>query len=371
MKIPPNDYSLDTFLQYLAENTQELFTRKERKWLKVYLIFVQSDWLKLFEKFKPEKFGEITHITMELDSPVSIDFYVYERAPGLLMFFTSSTEDDYERSLKRFIDSTRGITEMWIPPDRIEEAKVHILSRYSGRIYRFIGRRTTITATPVKVRPEFKRRINYSGADAGETLKEMEYMYGVLPISIDFAVAEGNVKLTNDGLFVLRTINKKTLEIMLDVVHIILGEQRSLQSVTQNVSAKTEIVRIGEKEFKVPEIVAARIRLETQKLNAVLVERLFGQREPVFEDEGSPSQTSLASEFSFVDTTVMEGSLQFSGTVVDEFKGTVFGLSGGENEILLIPKHYTTFESFVRFFRMVVEDIDKDAKLSLLSEQLA
>lgn len=371
MKIPPNDYSIETFLQYLVENTQELFTRKERKWLKVYLIFVQSDWLNLFRQFRPEKFGDIVHLSTEADSPTSIDFYVFERAPGLLMFFTSSTEDDYEKSLKRFIDSTRGITEMWIPPERIERAKTHILSKYSGKIYRFIGRRNTITPTPARVRPEFRRRINYSGADAEETLKEMEQMYGILPISIEFSLGEDSLKITNDGLFVLRTINEKTLQIMLDVVHIMLGEQLALKSITQNVSAKTEIIRIGEKDFRVPEISAARIHLRTQNLNAVLVERLFGQREQLFEDESLPAQASLISEFSFVDTTVLEGSLQFSGTVVDEFKGTVFGLSGGESEILLIPKHYTTFESFVRFYRMVVEDIDKDAELSLLSERLA
>jgi hypothetical protein len=371
MKIPPGNYTLETFLEYLAENTKELFTQQERKWLKVYLIFVQSDWLKLFEEFKPEKLGDIVHVSMAMGPMSSIDFYVFERAPGLLLFFTSSTEDDYEKSLKRFIDSTRGITEMWISPDRFDEAKSRVISQYKGRVYRFIGRRTAITPIPAKFRPEFRRRISYSGADAEETLKEIEQLYGVLPISIDFAIGDDSVKITNDGLLVLRTINPRTLQVLLDVVDIMLGAQRTLQKVTQNVSAKMETIRIGDKDFKVPEIVAARIHLRSQNLNAVLVEQLFGQREQPFEDETITPQTPSASEFSFIDTTVLEGSLQFSGTVVDEFKGTVFGLSGGESEILLIPKHYTTFESFVRFYRMIVEDVDKEAELSILSEQVA
>jgi hypothetical protein len=101
-----------------------------------------------------------------------------------------------------------------------------------------------------------------------------------------------------------------------------------------------------------------------------LVERIFGEREDIVEDDVLPAQRPWSDEFSFVDKTILEGSLSFSGTVIDEYKGTIFGLSGGENEILLIPKHHTTFESFVRFYRMIVEKIDDEAELSLLSEEV-
>jgi hypothetical protein len=370
VKIPPGEYTLDSFLEYLADNTNELFTREERKWLKVYLIFVERDWLKLFEQFAPTKLGDIFHVSIGANALANIDFYVYERAPGLLMFFTSSTEEDYERSLKRFIESTRGITEMWIPPARIEDAKALVLSQYSGKIYRFIGRRSTITPTPARIRPEYNRRISYSGMDAQETLKEMQETYGIIPFSIDFSVGDDSFKITNDGLFVLRTINERTLKIMSDVVDVMLGKQLKMQKLTQGVTATTELFQIGQKMFRVPEIVAAKVYLKTQRLNAVWVERFFGRRRDVFTEE-LKLQDSEPSEFSFIDTTILEGSLVFSATVIDEFKGTIFGLSGGENEILLIPKHNTTFESFVRFYRLIVEDLDKDAELSILSEQIA
>jgi hypothetical protein len=369
LKIPPGEYTLQSFLQYITDHTRELFAPEERKWLKVYLIFVQVDWTKLFSEFKPQKLGQFLRIPMSTESS-TIDFYAYEYAPGLLMFFTSSTEEDYERSLEKFINSTRGITEMWIPPARFEEAKTHVLSKYNGEIYKFIGRRTAITKIPAKRRPEYQRRISYSGLDGQETLKEVRETYGVLPISIEFVVGQDKFKITNDGLFVLRTINLKALQIMLDVVDIILGKQLHFEKVTQGVSANVELVQIGERRFRIPEIVAAKITLKTQTLNAILVERIFGQREDIVEDDVLPAQRPWSDEFSFVDKTVVEGSLSFSGTVVDEHKGTVFGLSGGENEILLIPKHHTTFESFVRFYRMIVEKIDDEAELSLLSEEI-
>jgi len=369
MKIPPGSYTIESFLEYLADNTDELFTREERKWLKVYLIFVRRDWTKLFEEFAPTRLGDIYHIIVGAKGSPGIDFYVYERAPGLLMFFTSSTEEDYEKTLKRFIESTRGITEMWIPPHRIEDAKGLVLSQYKGKIYRFIGRRTSITPTPARTRPEYGRRINYSGMDAGETLKEMQETYGIIPFSLDFAVGDDSFKITNDGLFVLRTINEHTLRIMVTVIDAMLGYQLEMQKLTQGIAATTEFHKIGESTVRIPEIVAAKIRLKAQKLNAVWVERFFGQRRDLLGEE-LPAQDSEQPEFSFIDTTVVEGSLLYSATVIDEFKGTIFGLSGGEDEMLLVPKHRTTFESFVRFYRNIVEDIDKEAELSILSEQI-
>ena len=74
MKIPVGEYTLESFLEYVTDHTDELFAREERKWLKVYLIFVQVDWMKLFSEFKPEKIGNFVHVPMSTEGS-SIDFY--------------------------------------------------------------------------------------------------------------------------------------------------------------------------------------------------------------------------------------------------------------------------------------------------------
>ena len=74
-------------------------------------------------------------------------------------------------------------------------------------------------------------------------------------------------------------------------------------------------------------------------------------------------------DFSFIDQNINDDpELLFSATVVDQNKGTVFGLSGAKNEMILVPKHYTTFESFIRFFNFVSEVFDDEAELSTFSE---
>ncbi|MGC1928439.1 MAG: hypothetical protein WA667_05645 [Candidatus Nitrosopolaris sp.] len=65
----------------------------------------------------------------------SIDFYIYQWVPGLLLIFTSSTEKDYEKNSKR------GITESWIKPSVFQEMKDFLVEKYDAEIYRFISRR--------------------------------------------------------------------------------------------------------------------------------------------------------------------------------------------------------------------------------------
>jgi hypothetical protein len=86
--------------------------------------------------------------------------------------------------------------------------------------------------------------------------------------------------------------------------------------------------------------------------------------------DSSDEEDELEEGFSFVDTYVKEGPFFFSATVVDENKGTVFGLSGIENEIALIPKHRTTFETFIKFYNAISDNFDETAQLTTFSEKL-
>lgn len=76
----------------------------------------------------------------------------------------------------------------------------------------------------------------------------------------------------------------------------------------------------------------------------------------------------IHSDFSFVDTSISEQPLIFTATVVDETKRTIFGISGNENELTIIPKHRVTFESFIGFYNFVIENFDQGAKMRLFSE---
>jgi hypothetical protein len=65
---------------------------------------------------------------------------------------------------------------------------------------------------------------------------------------------------------------------------------------------------------------------------------------------------------------VSKDATSFSATVVDDIKGTLFGVTGGNNEIILVPKHRTSFESFLSFYERIVESFDQSAYLTTFGD---
>jgi len=165
----------------------------------VYLLYTVREWTEIFKDLKSESYSEITHIPFPNTSQLpddKIDFYVYQWVPGLILVFTSSKEKDYEKTLKQFIMSKRGITESWIKPSVFQEMKNFLVKKYDAEIYRFISRRYRHWIShPAKIRPEYDRRVSYSGSDAEEYLTEMEQYYGIVPSSIDMQIESSQIQI--------------------------------------------------------------------------------------------------------------------------------------------------------------------------------
>lgn len=369
MRVPDANYTLSTFLQYLGDHSSEVFGKEEeRKWLKTYLIYSNTHVDTLANSLKARKQGDLYDFQIPAryrerrnTSPKSVHYYVHELVPGLLMFFTSSSKEDCERSLEKFIDFRRGMTQMWITYSSLEKIRHHLVSTHKARIYRFIARRNHLTETPAKVRPEYDRRLSYSGEDASDVLDETHDTYGVVPSSIDFRIGDDKLEVTNDGLFLLRHVNAKTLRIVIECINLIRTEQMQIKDTAEKFERSKEKVSIGNLRFEVPRITAGVISLSKPTLSTIVIQRLLGYREE-WEEELLPERFS--SDFSFVDVNVGGGVNTFSTTAVDEKKRAVFGVSGGYDRIILTPKYNTTFDSFVRFYRIVSEMVDANAQLS-------
>jgi hypothetical protein len=72
-------------------------------------------------------------------------------------------------------------------------------------------------------------------------------------------------------------------------------------------------------------------------------------------------------EFSFINVHEEIGSFSLIATVIDEMKGSVFDINACNSEIFIIPKFKVTFESFIKFYRGIVEAIDEGANFSLIT----
>ena len=374
MRLPEQEFTLDSFIEYLDSHVNQVFGKEDRKWLKVYLVYSSDNWRELLRPFGLSQLGHIYHIKIppryetKEEHGNAVSYYVHELTQGLLMFFSSSRERDYEITLKRLIDSTRGLTEMWVTPDSFEKVKNHLISKHEARIYRFIARRNLFTKIPARFRPDVERRLSYSGEDATEVLKETREAYGITPTSIDFRLGHDTLKITNDGLFLLRAVNRSMLRVVLETIDLILAEQIRIRKTSGQLTRSKFRISLKDWQIDVPTVNAGTIILPKVMLTGHMIDRLLSYKE---EWEEMLQEEKASKEFSFIDVGVQQGSGIFSATAVDEKKGTVFGINGGENVVVLVPKYRTTYESFIRFFRLVSELIDDEAFLTTFGEMNA
>lgn len=369
MKIPSTGYTLDSFLEHIVDNLDRVFENQPR-WLKVHLLFARNGWKEIFQLLPQNDYGKITHIIFHAENK-EIDFYAYEWMPGLVIMITSSTEKDYDKTLKDFIANNKGISESWIKPSIFEEIRNMLVSKHNATIYRFISKRHRYWLTPAQIRPDYDRRISYSGEDAVDALKEYRALHGVIPMSIDMRVYGSKIQINRNGLFVIRHVNRKTIGLLQEIINAIAEKQARLQGTSEKLQSSTVTLTVGTRKIRFPVITAGKITLPNTKFSELTVKQMFKQ-ESFYELGKSENESDeMEADFSFIDTFVgMEKSLVFSATVVDEIKGTIFGISGNESELALIPKHRTTFESFLSFYNFITENFDEAADLSTFSGEI-
>jgi hypothetical protein len=157
------------------------------------------------------------------------------------------------------------------------------------------------------------------------------------------------IQITRSGFFAAKEILPPALEIFLGVLSTVKDELLETKSKSESLRFETPNI-LGEASLpRVASITAGQILLQGRPLSADVVREFV----------------SNAEDFSFTDYHMIEGSMAFSSTVVDEVKGSVFDISMTEREITMIPKYNTTFESFIGFLNAVREQLDEQATLSI------
>lgn len=352
MELDIDSSTLDDFCGYFIENRDSILSEYIRKELKAYLHLVNRPWESFFPDFTFDKRGDIT--TLMVTSPKSekeaVDLYwAFEWNEDITLVFTLATKGDYENTLQRKIRKKRGITEAWIKPSICRKIQEFILERHPAtQIGYFVAKRKERDLTPCEHRPQFSRRFSYTGDDGRYVLDEIQHLYGVLPTSISYEVkSDLKLKVYEEGLIILRTINKESFELLFKILEMISEEIHESSLVARQMDTDIKLVDLEGGQISVPEVLAGEIHLPTNKLDTGTVEDFMEK----------------ADGFSFLDVVNEEGSLAFSATVIDDDKGSVFGLSASEDTIRLVPRYRPTFETFLRFCRQVAETIDEDAVL--------
>ena len=359
-------FLFDSFLEALAENPNSIFkVHEQRKWLKIDMMTAKDDWQCLFQEYDLKKLGDVYYFKMPTKDSF-VEYYIHEIKKGLLMFFSLSRREEYNSTLRPFVKHTLGITQMWFPLESFESAINFIKSHYSSNIYSFTARRLWSSKHPAQRRGDISRTIRYSGDDADYSLTELREIYGVLPTLVDLQIGSDKIRMTNDGFFLIRNINRTILRIVEEVIDQTIAEPIRLRDVSKRVSYLSQETTWD--KFKITKLMSGKIYFNA-KLSGSLIEQLFHS----FKDEeiGRAEEGLELPNFSFIDTNLSDEPLHYSATAVDEDKGTMFGISGNCNSLIVVPKHKTTFESFINFYRLVNETMDESSSLSLFNESYA
>lgn len=353
MQITEKAYTIEEFKNYLIDNSDEIFEGDtRRRWLKIYCILVSDEsWQStLFSNHELIKMGEIFKAIWKAEGEDDDEepYYIMEYCPGLLLLYTTATIQDYGKTLGRRIERSLGATKMWMKPKLFEIFWKGILEETGGFIYRFTSRRGPLDTNPCKIRPDYRRRFNYTGDDGTQTLAELEELYGAAPESIYMEINKNlKIHITNDGLYSAQEISADAMNLFFK--HLDEIKDSILEMRTVSKSMKFEVV--SEFDIRTVSIESGVIKLRDSVVDYVMAEKMMDALE----------------EFSFIDLNLEAGSVSLTATVVDEMKGSIFNINASESQILIVPKIRTTFESFIGFYRGIVESVDEYAEFSLLS----
>jgi hypothetical protein len=355
--MPARPWKYRDWLTYVIENKGRVFKSGKGKMLKVFYVHSNDNAKeKLLTDASSRKQGDFTVITMKYRESVSkrskkTEYWMHEKEPGLLMFFTVSTNDAYDKTLRAKIDEIHGLHEMWIKPDAFEGIRKHLVVAKKCGIVKFLAERKHGDATPEQVKESAERHVQYrttNPQDGVLRLEEMKYDLGVRPISIEYSLDTNRFQITEEGMFHLKSVSKISFDLMDEVIEKIREEEKSMRDIAQGLKFEPELIDEIESRGNIVE--SGKLTLD-RELDVEAANQIIKQFK----------------RFTFINPRIEAGSLIFSSTVIDRQKGSVFALSATENNIILIPRYKSTFESFLLFYKDVVEQIDSKAILSKFS----
>lgn len=356
MKIEERDYTNLEFITYLTEHSNQIFKGKRKSWLKIYALLVSDDgWrTRLFKTSEIKQLGQILKVKLEnqeqTDGEKENEYYIMEYRKGLILLYTTANQETYEQNLGKRIEKSIGVTKMWIPPESFNMFWNSILQETNGYVYRFSSEKGSYAIYPAQRRPEVKRRLSYTGEDATESLQELTELYGVVPYSVYIRASQSlKLHMTNDGLYSAQKASSRAIQLFYSYLQKIEEEILGIRKTSKEL--KFDIV--SESNLKIPAICSGVIKIKNGEIDELGIKAL----------------RSKLNKFSFIDSHIEHGSLSFTSTVIDEVKGSVFDISASGNQILIVPKFSSTFESFITLYRGVIESIDKEAELSLVEAQ--
>lgn len=279
------------------------------------------------------------------------DVYVYlYRHPDTdsLIFLTLNSHDDFHRTADSIIRKMEGISYLWFPPESMAILRDNVLDEDGSRLVGFEGKKFGREQKyEEERRPGTKREGEYHADDAAETLEERKKEYGITPTHLYFEwPSKGDFHFRDEGEFVLTRGDPKFF-----FNQIVVPGLREADPLNTAIKA-SELHVIKKNGLQSIEKESLEIEL-THPLEYEEADNLIAE----MKNDGFYPYSYQASE----------GSLLLNGRIVDESNGGMISLSTDGETISILPRYESGFDSLLRFYRFVVQEVDSDAKVAGVS----
>lgn len=347
-----NELSATTLDDLLPEAATQL-SHDERGRFRIICLSTNLSWEELLQRvqgyFTQTEQGEFhqLHTTYEKhNKKFDVYLYLYQHSDtGAPIIFTTNSYDDFRRTSKRMIEQTEDLYTLWIRPDEMAELREEVLDhegiRLTGFDYDTFGK----DERKGERRPGHRRRGSHDSEDAEHVLEEWKLEYGITPIQLRFELpTRGEFHFSNDGEFVLtegdtRFLYDEVVELALQRTYPL---SQTVQSSELTVTSEDGIDQIEDRplEMKITDT------LDYKDVDAFI----------------SAMQQEDFYPYSYQEAP---GSLLLSGRIMDEQNGGMISVATDGETMTILPRYESGFDSLMRFYRFVVEQVDPETSIEL------
>jgi len=362
LKIGFDAYTFENFIETIVSLDLEPYERLKVASFMTYFDQWKGDKIPNLEDlllrrgFRIEKMGEINRLscnyfdTEKKENKLATLYAYLNPETKLLLCFTDEKTEAIDQTIGNSANTSPGIYYMFISSRVFDDIRERIVNVSPGaRCIYFTAKHIPQFAKRGETRPDIRRTITYSGDDALQTLEEVRRYYGVSPRVMRYRIPSiGDYEIKNTGYFTLIKAEtpapaKKFLLSLVDFasVQVLRSRQIIEKSDFKLIPLKTE-----RKVFEIPKLIPWVIR--------------FGK--PLsFEDAGSLVESMAANGYTIFNHVMAKGSVRLNGMVLDEKKNSLFTIDVDSEHMIVAPKEKISFDAFLRFFAMILDDFDPAA----------
>lgn len=274
--------------------------------------------------------------------------YLYQHPEtGAPIIFTVNSYDDFRRTAQSMIEGTEDLYHLWLRPGEVSELREEILDkegvRLTGFDYDTFGKEQQHEA---QRRPGHQRSGSHNSNDAMNVLEEWKLEYGITPTQLRFSLpAKGEFHFSNDGEYVMTTGD--TNFFYNEIVQPGLLKAHPLSTTAQ--ASELSVVTEGGID-----------RIQQRQLEMTIGDALD------YEDVDDLVTEMKADDFYPYSYQAAPGSLLLSGRIVDERNGGMISVSTDGETMTLLPRYGSGFDSLLRFYRFIVEEVDPNTSIELV-----